>query len=63
MKRKTPDAPPVNGRIAALNRIISITRLIRRNGTPDEADEAVEWERQLQKRIEEIEKTEVAKAA
>ena len=65
MERRTkkPSDNPVCGRVGALNRILGVARLIRRTGNPDEAAEALEVERLLQKRLDEAEQTLVAKAA
>ena len=50
-------------RVAAVRRILSIAQLVRRNGTPNEADEALEWEKLLERRLQEIEAGAVAQAA
>jgi hypothetical protein len=59
MKRKIPE----DGRKAAINRILSIAKLIRKQGTADEAAEALECERWLQNRLAQMEQSHVAKAA
>lgn len=42
-------------RAQAVKQILSLTQLIRRRGTPDEAAEAIEWEKQLERRLGELE--------
>lgn len=43
--------------------MLSIAHLIRKTGTADEAAEALTWEQQLEKRLAEVERDTVAKAA
>ena len=67
-KETTKTAEPKlaqNPRADAVTRILTIARVIRRQGTPEEASEALEWERQLQSRLQEIESGQraIAKAA
>jgi hypothetical protein len=62
-RTKKNEKQPENPRAQAIRRILSIAQLIRKNGTPDEADEAIEWERLLQKRLAEVEASTLATAA
>lgn len=57
MKERSVRKEPISPKAEAVKRILSIARLIRRQGTPDEADEALEWEKQLERRLGDIEKT------
>lgn len=53
-----------NPRLEAVTRLLSLARIIRRQGkTPDEAIEALEWERKLAERLQQIESGQVAQAA
>lgn len=40
-----------------MRRILNIAQLVRTRGTPEEAEEAIRWEKQLKSRLEEIEQT------
>lgn len=58
-KKQTPESP----RVVAVKRILSITKLVRQRGSPEEAEEAVEWEKLLMGRIQELEKQTFSQAA
>lgn len=55
MKAKSASKPPENPQAAAVKRILNIAQLVRTRGTPEEAEEAIRWEKQLKSRLEEIE--------
>lgn len=60
-----PDGAAVkeNPRATAIKRILNIAQLVRQRGAPEQAEEALKWEVQLQRRLEEIEKAPEAQAA
>lgn len=54
MKVKTKQVNE-NPRLAAVRRILNIAQLVRQRGTPDEAQEALVWEKQLEDRAKLLE--------
>lgn len=62
-KKKIAKDKPLDPRVAAVRRILNIAQLVRQRGTPEEALEAVEWERRLNGRLEELESQPVSRMA
>lgn len=54
-KRKANATIPEDPRAVAVKRLLTVAQLVRQRGTPEEADEALEWEKQLQARLKTIE--------
>lgn len=54
-QRNTSQTPPEDPRAIAVKRILNIAELVRQRGNPDEASEAIQWEKQLRNRLKEIE--------
>jgi hypothetical protein len=57
MKERSAKKEQVSPQAEVLNRLLSLARLIRRQGTPEMADEALEWEKQIMRRKADIEQT------
>ena len=53
-KKTTPLPDEENPRAVAVKRILNIAQLIRQRGSPDQADEAINWEKLLEKRLKDI---------
>lgn len=54
-KKTSVESAVESPRVAAVKRILSITKLVRQRGTPEQAEEAVAWEKQLQQRLNQLE--------
>lgn len=61
MKDGKTQKTPANPQTKVRTRLLEMARIIRRTGTPDEAMEAAEWEKLIQKKIDQPEA--VAQAA
>lgn len=58
-----PEETASNPKAAAVRRILNIAQLVRTRGTPDEAMEALNWEKQLEDRLKALESEPESKAA
>ena len=52
-----------NPRLGTVKRLLSMAQLIRQHGNPDEAAEALEWEKRLAERLGEVKEQEKPLAA